>query len=53
VWDLGGQTAQFFKRLMDLAVHLGALRQVQFHRDAGQTAIRSPHHGCDDLRAIA
>jgi len=34
VWDLGRKTAQFFKRPIDLAVRLSALRHVQFHRQA-------------------
>jgi hypothetical protein len=47
VWDLGCQTPQFFQRLMDLAVRLGALREVQFQRGARQTAVGPPrnrHH---------
>jgi hypothetical protein len=34
VWDLGRKTAQFFKRPIDLAVRLSALRHIQFHRGA-------------------
>jgi hypothetical protein len=46
MWDLGRKTAQFFKRLIDLAVRLGALRQVQFHRQARQTAVGPPRKRC-------
>jgi len=31
VWDLGRKTAKIFKRLMDLAVRLSALRHIKFH----------------------
>lgn len=41
MWDLGRKTAQFFKRPIDLAVRLGALRHIQFHRRARQTAVGS------------
>jgi hypothetical protein len=42
VWDLGRKTAQFFKRPIDLAVRLCALRQVQLQRQTRQTAVGPP-----------
>jgi len=44
VWNPGRKTAQFFQRLMDLAVRLSALRHVQLHRGAGQTAVGPPRY---------
>jgi hypothetical protein len=44
VWDLGGQTAKIIDHLLDLAVRLGALRMVQFHRRAAQTSIGPPRN---------
>jgi hypothetical protein len=44
VWDLGRKTAQFFKRPIDLAVRLGALRHIQFHRRARQTPVGPPRN---------
>jgi hypothetical protein len=34
MWDLCRKTAQFFKRPIDLAVRLCALRHIKFHRGA-------------------
>lgn len=42
MWDPGRKTAQFSKPLLDLAVRLLALRQVQFHRRAQQAAVGPP-----------
>ncbi|MHB1699873.1 MAG: hypothetical protein ACYCSN_06990 [Acidobacteriaceae bacterium] len=47
MWDLGRKTAQFFKRPIDLAVRLSALRRIQFHRGARQTPVGAPRHGYD------
>jgi len=44
VWDLGRKTAQFFKRPIDLAVRLSALRHIQFHRGARQTPAGAPRN---------
>ena len=44
VWDLGGQTAKIIDRPLDLVVHPGALRLVQFHRRAGETPVGSPRN---------
>ena len=46
MWDLGRQTAEFIERLMDLALRRSALRQVQLHRQARQTAVGPPRHRC-------
>jgi hypothetical protein len=46
MWDLCCQTAKLVERLMDLAVRLSALRQVQFHRQARQTAVGPPRNRC-------
>jgi hypothetical protein len=46
VWDLGRKMAQFFQRPIDLAVRLGALRRVQFHRQTRQTAVGPPRQRC-------
>jgi hypothetical protein len=50
VWDLHGQSGQLIDRLMDLAVRLGALRCVQFHRRARQTAIGPPCNRYDHFQ---
>ena len=50
MWDLHGQSGQLIDRLMDLAVRLGALRCVQFHRRARQTAIGPPCNRYDDFQ---
>jgi hypothetical protein len=44
VWDLRGQAAQLIDRLMDLAVRLGALRLIQFHRDPRQAPVGAPRY---------
>jgi len=44
VWDIGRKTAQFFKRPIDLAMRLCALRHIQFHRGARQTAVGPPRN---------
>jgi hypothetical protein len=44
VWDLGRKTAQLFKRTSDLAVRLGALRLIQFHRDPRQAPVGAPRY---------
>jgi hypothetical protein len=44
VWDLGRKTAQFFKRPINLAMRLSALRHIQFHRGAGQTPVGPPRN---------
>ena len=44
MWDLGRKTAQFFKRQIDLAVRLSALRHIQFHRGARQTPVGTPRN---------
>jgi hypothetical protein len=46
VWDLCCQTAKLVERLIDLAVRLSALRQVQFNRRARQTAVGPPRNRC-------
>ena len=46
MWDLCCQTAKLVERLMDLAVRLGALRHVQLHRQARQTAVGPPRNRC-------
>jgi len=46
VWDIGRKTAQFFKRPMDLAMLLSALRHIKFHRGARQTPIGAPRNRC-------
>jgi hypothetical protein len=50
MWDLRGQTAKLTERLMDPVVRLSALRLVQFHRDARQTAIGPPRNRHHDLQ---
>ena len=42
--DLDRQPAQLFQRQMDLLVRLDALRLVQFHRGAAETAIGPPRY---------
>jgi hypothetical protein len=44
VWDLCRQTAKLVERLMDLAVRLNTLRQVQLYRRARQTAVGAPRN---------
>ena len=44
MWDLGRKTAQFFKRPINLAMRLSALRHIQFHRGAGQTPVGPPRN---------
>jgi len=44
MWDLRCQTAKLIERLMDPAVRLSALRHVQFHRQARQTAVSPPRN---------
>ena len=41
MWDLRRQPAQLFQRQMDLLVRLDALRLIQLHRRARQSAIGS------------
>ena len=53
MWDLRSQPAQLIDRLMDLAVRLGALRCVQFHRGARQTAIGPPRNRYDNFQIAA
>jgi hypothetical protein len=50
VWDLRCQTAQLIDSSLDLAVHLRALRSVQFQRGAHQTAIGPPHRRHHNLQ---
>jgi hypothetical protein len=50
VWELSRKTAQLIDRLMDLAVRLGTLRSIQFHRGARQTAIGPPCNRYDDFQ---
>jgi hypothetical protein len=42
--DLDCQPVQLFKRKTNLGLRLGALRKIQFHRGATQSAIGAPHH---------
>ena len=42
--ELDRQPIQLFERKTDLGLRLGALRKIQFHRGAAQTAIGAPHH---------
>ena len=42
--ELDRQPIQLFERKTDLGLRLGALRKIQFHRGATQTAIGAPHH---------
>jgi len=44
MWDLCRQTAKLIERLMDLAVRRSALRHVQLHRQARQTAVGPPRN---------
>ncbi len=44
MWDFGRKTAQFFKRTIDLAVRLSALRLVQLHRGARQSPVGAPRN---------
>jgi len=53
VWNPGRKTAQFFQRLMDLVVRLSALRHVQLHRGAGQTAVGTPRNCHHDFQITA
>jgi hypothetical protein len=46
MWDLRGHTAKLIDRPLDLVVRLGALRLVQFHRRAAETAIGPPRNRC-------
>jgi hypothetical protein len=50
VWDLHGQSGQLIDRLMNLAVRLGTLRWVQFHRRARQTAVGPPCNRYDEFQ---
>jgi hypothetical protein len=50
MWNPGRKTAQLFKRLMDLAVRLSALRQVQLNRGARQTAVGTPRNRYHDFQ---
>jgi hypothetical protein len=42
--ELDRQPIQLFQRKTDLGLRLGALRKIQFHRGAAQTAIGATHH---------
>ena len=42
--ELDRQPIQLFQRKTDLGLRLGALRKIQFHRGATQTAIGAAHH---------
>lgn len=42
--DLDRQPVQLFERKTDLGLCLGALRKIQFHRGATQTAVGALHH---------
>lgn len=42
--ELDRQPIQLFERKTDLGLRLGALRKIQLHRGATQTAIGAPHH---------
>ena len=44
MWELDRQPIQLFERKTDLGLRLGALRKIQFHRGAAQTAIGATHH---------
>jgi hypothetical protein len=44
MWELDRQPIQLFERKTDLGLRLGALRKIQFHRGATQTAIGAAHH---------
>ena len=44
MWELDCQPIQLFERKTDLRLRLGALRKIEFHRGATQTAVGATHH---------
>jgi hypothetical protein len=49
-WDLGGQTLEFLSGALGLGLQFGALRSIQFDRDARQSPVGAAGDGDDHLQ---